>query len=326
MLTTMLLAERVSQKRRSAAASIAEAEQEKAMTQSLIIAQQCALEQLEHYEDEVEKESELAMQLPGVADAATRDSLQGRRRSRGRLLDMFNGLSLVTSPPSPTATPQRLPDRAERTSVWLDSILALPDDNPAPHPGQHKQKRLSSVGTANAPLQMLRKWTDQVVEPETKHEPTVSPIPEGHHGLWRGTEFSFSGESTLIADNDERPQLRDYPTVGIARAPTDLVSPKTARVQSIGFHMVVGVNGALEYSNVAQFSVKGGDDYDSIAKSILNEYGAMGDPGNVELCVAYGGKTKILKHSDKPLDVLSHYEELELEPRLFVRHTWAQPP
>lgn len=92
-------------------------------------------------------------------------------------------------------------------------------------------------------------------------------------------------------------------------------------MQSIGYHLVVGVDGMLKPSNeVLTTSTAADDSYEAIASSIMIEHGASSfDIRDIVLCVAYGGKMRALKPSDKPLEVLKHYEELELDPRLFVR-------
>ena len=320
MLVTMLLAERVSQRRLSTQTTLVEEEQDKAVTQSLVIAQQCAVEQLEFYEDEVEKELEAEMLLPALAPASSRTSVQTRRRSMGRLVRMFSGLSVVTDLPTPTTAPPRLPTRTERASIWLDSILAPPNELQGPHPGKQRQKRMSSVGTKNAPLQLLRKWTDQAdnVDRELK---TESPTRTDEDlKIWRHARFSFSSSTPPLTNGHTATPGDETPTPGIKKTPTDLVSPKTARVQSIGYHLVVGVDGALESSTeVLAKSAHASDSYDAIANSIMAEHSAMLDIDNIALCVSYGGKTKVLKREDKPLEVLRQFEEMELDPRLFIR-------
>jgi hypothetical protein len=102
MLFVMHLAEQMSQRRRKLGNTLDEDERVKVMTQSLVISQQCAVEQLEHYEDEVEKEQEDEMLLPN-SNAANHTTDRRRRRSRGRLAKMFSGISLVTDLPSPGA-------------------------------------------------------------------------------------------------------------------------------------------------------------------------------------------------------------------------------
>ena len=330
MLTTLLLAERVSQRRKSGDTNLTEEEQDKIVTQSLVIAQQCAVEQLEHYEDEVEKEEQAAMQFPGFNHASTRPPVHTRRKSRGRLVRMFSGLSVITDLPSPpAASQQQPPTRAERASIWLDSILAPPDAHMKdPHPGMRREKRLSSVGTENAPLQLLRKWTDQAEHLTSNSE--LAPLAAAAHEpseLWRESKFSFSG-SKFSSVTEEPEQLFEEatPTMGIARAPTTLVSPKTARVQSIGYHVVVGVDGLLESSSNIFTSSEADDSYDAITRAIMLEHGAAANADEVTLCVSYGGKTKVLNPFDKPLEVLRHYEELELDPRLFLRRVQPRPP
>ena len=318
MLVTMLLAERVSQRRMSTDTTLAEEEQDKAVTQSLVIAQQCAVEQLELYEDEVEKEENEAMQLSALSHAPTRrSSTQIRRRSMGRLVRMFSGLSVVTDLPTPASAPARPPTRAERASIWLDSILAPPNQPQAPHPGKQRH-RMSSVGTENAPLQLMRKWTDQGDNLDHKHKQKADS-PTSHHeaqGMWHHANFSFSQSNGPVMNGDGP----HPPEPGIKKVPTDLISPKTGRVQSIGYHLVVGVDGSLESSDEVLTKSKAADDScEAIKTAIMLEHGAALHIEDVMLCVSYGGKTKVLKHSDKPLEVLRQYEEMELDPRLFIR-------
>ena len=322
MLVTMLLAERVSQRRMSTDTTLAEEEQDKAVTQSLVIAQQCAVEQLELYEDEVEKEENEAMQLPALSHAPIRrSSTQIRRRSMGRLVRMFSGLSVITDLPTPTSVPVRPPTRAERASIWLDSILAPPHQPQAPHPGKQRH-RMSSVVTENAPSQLMRKWTDQGDNLDHKHKQKAES-PTSHHEaqeMWHHADFSFSKSNGTVVNGDGPQSQEPAPIPRIKKVPTDLISPKTARVQSIGYHLVVGVDGSLESSDEVLTKSKAADDScEAIKTAIMLEHGASLSIEDVMLCVSYGGKTKVLKHSDKPLEVLRQYEEMELDPRLFIR-------
>jgi len=179
---------------------------------------------------------------------------------------------------------------------------------------------MSSVGTENAPLQLLRKWTDQAdnLDPKAK---TDSPIESQDAPEWRHAHFSFSSSSSTPPLTNGHSTPGDVtPTPGIKKTPTDLISPKTARVQSIGYHLIVGVDGALESSSeVLTKSAHASDSYEAIAESILAEHGATLDVDDVTLCVSYGGKTKVLKREEKPLEVLRQFEEMELDPRLFIR-------
>jgi hypothetical protein len=99
---------------------------------------------------------------------------------------------------------------------------------------------------------------------------------------------------------------------------SDYISPKTGRVHSVGYHRVAGVNGALHMSREALL-LEDADSYDAIARLILEEHNADMQIGDVALCVSFGGKTKVLKRIERPLEVLKDLEELELEPRLFLR-------
>jgi hypothetical protein len=179
---------------------------------------------------------------------------------------------------------------------------------------------MSSVGTENAPLQLLRKWTDQA--DNLDHKPkTESPIQNHDDAeIWRHAHFSFSSSTPPLMNGQTTTAAEEAPTPGLKKTPTDLVSPKTARVQSIGYHLVVGVDGALESSNedIAK-PAHANDSYEAIAKAIIAEHGATLDVNDVTLCVSYGGKTKVLKREDKPIEVLRQFEEMELDPRLFIR-------
>lgn len=106
--------------------------------------------------------------------------------------------------------------------------------------------------------------------------------------------------------------------MGITKRGTDLISPKTARVQNVGFHIVAGVDGTLESSGELIKKVTD-DSYEAITCSILKEHGCARSADEVVLCISYSGKTKVLKSTDKPLEVLKQFEELELDPRFSVR-------
>lgn len=315
MLSTMLLAEQVARGDLDALELVRD-EQGRAVTQTLVIAQQCAVEQLEHDEDEVEKEDDTD-RLPLVETTPKRGYNTHRRKSKGRLIRMFSGLSVVTDLPSP----QRVPaTRAQRASIWLDDILVASGGSEDPHPGKRRQKRLSSAGTANAPVELLRKWTDQ-----QDTSPVFQPQPPrktftASSDMWRDSTFTFATDEPQATKPGAR-QLDGHEIRGITRATTDIISPKTGRVQSISFHKVVGFEGSIEYStDVANFDYEKDVDTDSIKRSMMEDYGLLGQIDQVTLCIYFGGKTRVLKRSDRPLEVLRQYEDMEMEPRLFLRH------
>jgi hypothetical protein len=323
MLNTMQLAERVSRRRQLSVSTVQEDEYDKAMTQSLLISQHYAVEELGHWENEVEKEEELARVLP-PSDARTKMApKKSRRRSRGRLVEMFSGLRVETQLPLSNTQNQQPVVHRERPSVWLESILAPPPEPGDVHPGRLVQKRLSSVGTANAPMELLQKWTDQGPH---LHRREQHPSPERktdiESDLWRDSKFSFQEppRSSVATDSSLCATKPD-----LVRKTSDFVSPKTGRVHSIGFHVIAGVDGALEASHLT--TARTTDDcYEAITEAILEDHAAALDVNEVALCISYGGKAKILSRKEKPLDVLKHYTELELEPRLFVRRVHGKPP
>jgi hypothetical protein len=326
MLNTMQLAESVSRRRQSLSDSEAEVENNKAMTQSLVISQQCAVEQLEHHEEEFEKEEEqeekIAMHLH--EDEAGRTNVQRRRRSRGRLMQMFSGLSLITDLPTPTVTPHRLSTHSTRASVWLDNMLAPENQATDIHPGILKQKRLSSVGTANAPLELLRKWTDQggKLNPEGRTQVPYQAADVDKELL----KFSFAGPKSVAKEGSMTEILHNIPRPGLSRASSAHILPTTARGQSIGFHLGVGVDGSLETYETETLRTGVDDSYEVITQAILREHAAATHVRDVTLCIWYGGKIKVLQPFEKPLDVLRSLAERESDPRLFVRQKRNEPP
>ena len=316
MLMTMMLAERISHRTGSSRADAVEEEQDRAMTQNLIIAQQCALEELELSEDRAEREEEALLLLPPANSTGSPDPTHGRRKSRSRLARMFSGLSVVTDLPTPRPAGALLPTRSERASVWLDAVVAPDEEEKDPHPGRQRQRRLSSIATANAPMQLLRKWTDLGEESDYRKRATEPLSFIRENDLWQNSSFVFP-EQNGIDEHSPAPGAEELQKP--LRMPTDLISPKTARVHSIGFHLVAGVDGGLSLSEDAMLEKTPDDSCEAIILSILGDHGSAADASAFELFVLYAGKQKRVGASDKPLQVLSHYEELDLEPRLVVR-------
>lgn len=197
MLKTTQLAERVSQRRQSSVSTMQEDEHDKAMTQSLLISQQYAVARLEHWEEEVEKEEELARNLPRGSPSSEASSKKQRRKSRGRLVQMFSGLRVETGTPALSHARDPISTLVQdRPSVWLDDILA-PSGPGDIHPGKLRQKRLSSAGTANAPLEFLRKWTDQGAPMTQRPRPDrPQKVEEVNNQIWRDSKFSFQARSS----------------------------------------------------------------------------------------------------------------------------------
>lgn len=183
MLSTMQSAERATERQALKIDGDKNGEQDQAMTQSLVISQQCAIEQLEQYEDEVEKEEGPLLHVAG-RDARRRSATQKRHRSR--LVRMFSGLTIETH-----LSDEKPPTRAERASVWLGSIV-FADQASEVHPGMPRRRRLSSVDTAEAPQHLLRKWTDQAEPTIQHHKHLPSAIEEENVEIWRDSRFSFS--------------------------------------------------------------------------------------------------------------------------------------
>lgn len=156
MLTTLEFAERVSARRQvsnhmvepsghanhrdrlSTAETDLEDEQEELMTQSLAIAQKCAVDRLEKLEEE-----ELEVEEPDDPEATAIDV-----HERTRLIESTPPGRQLSNPPT---------TRPQRNSVWLNELLSL-DNAPADY------RRVSTASDARRFSQLphlLWKWTDQ---------------------------------------------------------------------------------------------------------------------------------------------------------------------
>jgi hypothetical protein len=326
MLNTMQLAERVSHRRQSSVSTFHEEEDDKAMTQSLLISQQYAVEKLGHWESVVEKEEELAQILPPSDQKLKVSGKKQRCRSRNRFVEMFSGLRIETQLPLTNSQNQQPIVHRERPSVWLENMLAPMPEPGVIHPGRLIQKRLSSVGTANAPLELLQRWTDQSEKLQLRYRPpTVKDAGKANTDIWRDSKFSFQEPSSTSTATE---QQQEDTISHSSRKASEFVSPKTDRVHSVGFHVVAGVDGTMEASDSTTGTTahKEDDTYEAITQAILQDHAAVLQVTQVALCIAYGGKTKVLKKDERPLEVLQHYSDLELEPRFFIRRVHGKPP
>jgi hypothetical protein len=200
--------------------------------------------------------------------------------------------------------------------------MLAPDNEPVDiHPGHIRQKRLSSAETANAPMELLRKWTDQGKDRRQTHVPAnVAEVD------WRDSKFSFTTSNSDATENTAAKPPSHPSRPPLSRNSTDLVSPKTARVHSVGSHVVVGVDGSLEHCSNSTKASGADDSYEAITRAILMEHGAVAAIEDVVLCIHYGGRTKTLNHTDKPLEIVKDYEDRELDPRLLLRKRQGKPP
>lgn len=306
------------------------AEQRIMFSQCLLIMQQHAVEKLEFYEEKAEGDEDGPTQAP-AAPTARRTSTWNQRRNQVRIMGVFNR-PRVTNPPSPIVIPESQPThaeraspptRAERASVWLNAIVAPLDKTQDIHPGVQIKKRLSSVGTEDAPMQLLRKWTVQGDNLDRLSGPIRQQKlpPDTQADALRDSKYSFSSSNTLPgADSlDEIQPDSSVPRQGILKRPTDLISPRGERLQSVGFHIFAGVNGTLEASSDITALTGPDESCDTIIRSILKDHGCSHKLDKVELCIAYSGRIKILEASDKPLEVLRQFEDWQLDPRFFIR-------
>jgi len=200
MLTTLEFAERVSARRRvlprvlegisdanyggrlSTAETELEDEQEELMTQSLAIAQKCAVDRLEKLEDEEFELEDLDNQGVTPLEVQERTRLTENTPSSGRLLSTFSM------------------GHTRRTSVWLNELLSLDD-------ARAEARRISTASDSRRFSQLphlLWKWTDQgehwnklheeaqsFGESQEEHQlgPRSESQPEHQHGRSACTHF-----------------------------------------------------------------------------------------------------------------------------------------
>jgi len=282
--------------------------------QSLIISQQCSLERLERLEVEVEKEVEIAQQLP---QNVVQSSTKKRRKSLGHFVQKFSGLSINTSANVVQST--RPPSRAERASVWLGAIVF--GDESTPHPGMRIKRRLSSMDTAEAPNRLLLAWTDQGRTGSLRDFSRPNKIDSGntdvHADLWDKSASLFaSTESTW--------------EVGAAEGSPTLVSPSrtTAQIDSAPLSPSSNVPGkqdfptniatALAWDSEAIDSIYHGESYEGVVSAIFRSFGTSISSGQLCLRVGYGGNERRLEDSEDPMKEFFKFKALGLNPRLFL--------
>lgn len=326
MLTTMEVAQKVSTRKSSTAETMIEDKQIEKITQSLIMSQQSAIDRLEILEDESEIEGLPVNKRLGHRVQAPVPNLAKKGRRLSRLL---GGLSITT----PSMEPQQvaLPSREQRASVWLNGILFGDEPNVVPHPGSKLRKRFSSVDTEGKPLELLRKWTDQA----ERHNRLPLLLPEDLQpqvALFQKTENLFS-EPTVSAKGSIE-HTRPHSVIGIKqmstswisptatqnlpRAPTIPISPTTVRTTSID----------ISASSIAlglPKSLPTVDDTEKTALQIMSKalenFRLRQSPETSCLCIAYGGKIRILKPTESLFPIMQQYEELGLDPHMFIRKT-----
>ncbi|KAK3626765.1 hypothetical protein LTR56_019583 [Elasticomyces elasticus] len=330
MLSTMQLAETLSQKpcRDREHCGLEEA-QFAATTQNLVISQQCAVERLEEYEDEVENEDEASKLLPVSYNLPEHAHFgkNNRRRSRTKLLRMFSGLTVVTDKHhyTPPPTPPPPPLRAQRASVWLSDIVLGDAAAHDMHPGELRQKRFSSVGTADVPLQLLKKWTDQG-DPRCGGamqlaQPTTTI---GDRNMWKDCNFAFpTPDETTERTADPLESLPALPSViAVARMGTEPVSPKTSRFSSITalFPSKVTIDADIEAIYGTAGTVESSEQtHEGVISAIIASYDASVRATECDLTLICGGTSKLIGRHEKPLQAVKRIEDLGLEARLVLR-------
>jgi len=289
---------------------------DKLAVQSLIISQQCSLERLEQLEEEVEKEDEIALQLP---KSAVQFSTKKRRHSRGRFVQMFSGLSINTSVDVVQTIP---PTRAERASVWLGAIVF--SDEAAPHPGMLRKRRLSSMDTAEAPNRLLRTWTDQGntgLSHDLGHSNKVnSENANVHADLWCNSASLFASPGSTMEDGAaEASQIPVSPT----SRTTNLIdlSPRSRRTDSVvpGQHVLpTNVATALAWDSEAMDFIGHDESYQGVVSAILRSFGTALSSREYCLRMGYGGNERIMKDSEEPVKEFFKFKALGLNPRLLL--------
>jgi hypothetical protein len=285
--------------------------------QSLIISQQCSLEQLEQLEEEVEKEDQIALQLP---KSAVQFSTKKRRQSRSRLVQMFSGLSVNTS--ADVVQTIRPPTRAERASVWLGAIVF--GDEATPHPGMLIKRRLSSMDTAEAPNRLLHAWTDQGKTGslhDLGHSDKANLEKTNvHTDLWCNSASLFASPGSTMEDGAAEASQISVSSASRTANQIDL-SPRSPRTNSIvpGQHAFpINVAAALTWDSEAIDFIGHDESYEGVVSAILRSFGTALSSREYCLRVGYGGNERIMKGSEEPVKEFSKFKALGLNPRLLL--------
>ncbi|KKY16803.1 putative ste50-like protein [Phaeomoniella chlamydospora] len=299
--------------------TILEDEQDQMITQGLVISQQYSINELSKLEDEEMTE----VDSPPSTSTSNRNivitHIGGEDKRSGRISQMLDKLSNRARTPSPQ------PLSKKRTSVWLNELVFGDDTVSDPHPGV-RQKRLSSVTTAQEPLQLLKRWTDHG-EHYQRHYSIFDGSSTEKKDLFAESSFLFTDDlnnaltvKENAVDDHSISNLID-PIDKVKRVYTIPISPKTSisvnpkpKPQISRASIGISLPTIIENQDPSEIV------YDEYLTSVLQNIGLHRESNSLfELFVTYGGQSRVLKSNDKPHLVFDQLQEFGLQPQFVLR-------
>jgi hypothetical protein len=321
-----------------------EDEHQKVVTQSLLVARQCAVNELENLEDAKPPEHPGSESPPSVENMAEPQGLSPRlreMRSPNRHSRMMGG---VLFPPLPM--PGDTYDR--RSSVLLNEVM--PGD-PAEMRRLTWEDALSSSYIRAQPVHLLRKWTEQgsrlsklVADDDqaTPQEHYIDPYTSGEHPTTRLGTISNVEMSDNIPANlsvnvppglSDRPKQHQLPysqtlsepsTAGGSRDPyQDLYSPFTEIRDAEQDRVASGSVASVEIFDSLRVSME--DPCYKVLPAALKKYNIKAPWEHYALYIVYGDQERFLQLDEKPLILFKQLDKEGKKPMFWLRKTNLRP-
>jgi Ras association (RalGDS/AF-6) domain len=312
-----------------------EDEHQRVVTQSLLVARQCAVNELEDLEDSEplgHSGPELSQSVENMAGFRSAVSASRGMRSPNRHSRIMDGALL----PSPSV----LGDTQERrSSVILNEVMP---GNPTEMRRLTWEDALSSPYIRAQPVHLLRKWTEQgsrlsklvanddedILQDhnsdhslqENDSETRLGIIPEftvasGHYGPpqdrppFRSHSRSKSDPSTT---RGTRHTLQDQnsPFTTISNAEQDpIVSPDLSAIQSVGPKVEI----------FKSFRVSMDDPCYKVLPAALKEYNINTDWRQYDFYIVYGDQERVVGLNEKPLILFKQLDNEGKKPMFMLR-------
>jgi Ras association (RalGDS/AF-6) domain len=323
-----------------------EDEHQKVVTQSLLVARQCAVNELESMEDSQPLEHPGSEFPPPVENMAEPQSLSPRSRgmrSPNRHSRIMDGALLPL-----LAIPGDICDR--RSSVLLNEVMP---GNPEEMRRLTWEDALSSSYIRAQPVHMLRKWTEQgsrlskLVADDDQATPQ-----ELHVGTHTGEEISSTMSGTIsnveMSDNipanlsfdvpsglSVRHKPRQLPyshrrsksepsTAGDSRDPLqDLNSPSTG-ICNAKQDPVTGQN-AASVETFKSFRVSMEDPCYKVLPAALKKYNINAPWEHYSLYIVYDDQERYIQLDEKPLIMFKQLDKEGKKPMFMLRKTNLHP-
>ena len=316
------------------------------MTQSLLVARQCAVNELENLEDSTPLEhlrSEFPPSVEIMAEPQSLSPRSGEMRSPNRKSTIMDGV-LLPSLPMPGETCDR------RSSVLLNEVM----------PGHSAEMRrltwedaLSSSYIRAQPVHLLREWTEQgsrlsklVADDDqaTPQEQYIDPYTGEEHPITKSetisnvdmsdnipTNLNFNVPSRLYVRPKRRLFLYSHSrsksepsTDGGSRDPLqDLNSPFTGICDAKQDPVTSGNAASVE--NFKSFRVSMEDTCYKILPAALRKYNINTPWEHYALYIVYGDQERCFQLDEKPLILFKQLEKEGKKPMFMLRKTNVHP-